>query len=231
MPLHPNGTNDFGKWKSANNKMELLFSTIKHHGLWDKIKTIVNLGSCLGEEDVVFSDTFPDARIFCYEPNPASYPILLENVKSRSNIFPQNLAVGESNGIIDFHQSTNRYGTSSVYPSSGEYDCIEKLPSQVIQVRSVRLDENLKNLGVSEIDLIWADIQGSELPAFRGAGDLMDNVKAIFTEVEYKPIYLGQPLYPELKQFLDEKGFIETWRSSLHQDFWGEAIFLNKKYL
>jgi hypothetical protein len=95
----------------------------------------------------------------------------------------------------------------------------------------VRLDENLGQLGVHEIDLIWADIQGSELPAFKGAGNLIENVKCIFTEIEYKPIYEGQPLYPEVKEFLESKGFIETWKSSLHMDFWGEAIYVNKKYL
>jgi FkbM family methyltransferase len=210
--------------------MELLFSTIKHHGLWDKIKTIVNLGSCWGEEDVVFSENFPDARIFCYEANPESYPKLLATIEGRANIFPQNVAVGEKSGVIDFHQSTNRHGTSSVFPSSGLYDCIEKLPSRKIQVDCVRLDENLGQLGVNEIDLIWADIQGSELPAFKGAGNLIENVKCIFTEIEYKPIYEGQPLYPEVKEFLESKGFMETWKSSLHMDFWGEAIYVNKKY-
>lgn len=211
--------------------METLFRILQQYRLWDRIKTIVNIGSCWGEEDAAFAKAFPDARVFSFEPNPEAYPTLLKNVKGHANIFPQNRAVGEVGGTIDFYQSTNRCGTSSMFPTSGVYDCIEPLPARKIQVECVRLDECLSAHGVTEIDLIWADAQGAELAALRSAGTLIDTVKCIFVEVEYKPIYAGQPLYPEVKGFLEGRGFTEVWSQTCVKDFWGEAIFVKQPSL
>lgn len=195
----------------------------------DEINVIVNLGSRDGNEDVCFAQNFPKARIISFEPNPETYPIVLATTSPYVSITPCHLAASETDGTIDFYQNkTGNHGASSIFPKSGLYDHIENYQQEVIKVKSVRLDNFLKSIGIRKVDLLWADIQGAELLAFRGMGDLMDGVKCVNTEIEYKPIYEGQPLYNDVRAFLESKGLKELQKTCRYDDFWGDAIFVRE---
>jgi FkbM family methyltransferase len=193
----------------------------------DEPIVIVNLGSRDGNEDVTFAQNFPKARIISFEPNPETYQIVVSTTSPHVSITPCNLAATEFDGTIDFYQNkTGNHGASSIFRKSGLYDYIESYKQEVIQVRSVRLDNFLSSIGVQKVDLLWADIQGAELSAFRGMGELMNSVKCVNTEIEYKPIYAGQPLYDEVRSFLESKGLKETQKTCRYDGFWGDAIFV-----
>jgi len=74
-----------------------------------------------------------------------------------------------------------------------------------VEVDTVRLDD-LEEVGA--IDYLKIDIQGGELMVFEnGAGKLRDCL-AIHTEVEFLPLYAGQPLFAEIDQFMRRHGFV-----------------------
>lgn len=52
------------------------------------------------------------------------------------------------------------------------------------------------------------DTQGFELPILRGCADSLSSVVCIQLETQFKEMYVGQALFPEIKEFLEEKGFI-----------------------
>lgn len=207
--------------------MDEFLKAVRDHFPNDEINVVVNLGSREGNEDVCFATNFPKARVISFEPNPATYPLVLETTAPHPTITPCNLAATDKEGTIDFYQNiTGNHGASSIFPKSGRYDYIENYVQNKIQVKSVRLDNFLASIGVRKVDLLWADIQGAELAAFKGMGSLIDGVKCICTEIEYKPIYLGQPLYEEVKAFLEGKGFRELHKTCRYDNFWGDAIFV-----
>jgi FkbM family methyltransferase len=57
------------------------------------------------------------------------------------------------------------------------------------------------------VDFLKLDIQGFELAALRGAVAMLPRVAMIQSEVEFTPIYSGQPLFSELELFLRGNGF------------------------
>ena len=196
----------------------------------DEPIVIVNLGSRDGNEDVTFAQNFPKARIISFEPNPATYQTVLDTTRNHPSITPCNLAATDREGTIDFYQNTTgNHGASSIFPKSGLYDYIESYNQTKIQVQSIRLDGFLPTIGVTKVDLLWADIQGSELAAFRGMGDLFNGVRCLNTEIEYKPMYSGQPLYEDIKAFMDSKGLVEIEKTCRYDGFWGDAIFLREE--
>lgn len=210
--------------------MEEFLNAVNERFSKDEINVIVNLGSRDGNEDVCFAENFPNARIISFEPNPETYPIVLSTTSKYVSITPCHLAAAEVEGTIDFYQNkTGNHGASSIFPKSGLYDHIENYQQEIIKVRAVRLDDFLRSIGITKVDLLWADIQGAELLAFRGMGSLMDGVKCVNTEIEYKPMYAGQPLYEDVKSFLESKGLKELKKTYKCEDFWGDAIFVREQ--
>lgn len=57
-------------------------------------------------------------------------------------------------------------------------------------------------------DFISLDTQGTELEILRGAPVALDASVAVVTEVEFVPLYQGQPLFGEICDFLTEHGFV-----------------------
>jgi len=78
--------------------------------------------------------------------------------------------------------------------------------TEVVQVTT--LDQWAAEYGVQNIDLLWLDMQGSELQALKAAPKLLSGVSVILTELEFVEAYEGQPLYLEVKAWLEEQGFV-----------------------
>ena len=116
----------------------------------------------------------------------------------------------------------------------------ERLP-----IQTVRLDDISE---IKEIDYLKIDIQGGELEVFRNGINRLHDCLVIHTEVEFLPMYQGQPLFSEVELFLREQGYIfhrfsplvsrviqptvlnvdgsEDIRGGLSQVFWADAVFI-----
>lgn len=57
-------------------------------------------------------------------------------------------------------------------------------------------------------DLLKIDVQGAELDVLRGASRALARAVVVECEVEFVPVYKGQPLFGALQVFLHERGFL-----------------------
>lgn len=81
---------------------------------------------------------------------------------------------------------------------------------EVVEVRRVRtttLAAWADDHGVSDIDFIKLDVQGAELDVLRGAGELLRQAVGMEVEVEFVPLYEGQPLFADIDGFARKQGF------------------------
>ncbi|HEX3916668.1 MAG TPA: FkbM family methyltransferase [Caulobacteraceae bacterium] len=74
-----------------------------------------------------------------------------------------------------------------------------------VEVDTVRLDDTPETAG---LDLLKIDIQGGELLVFQNAPDRLASALVIHTEVEFMPMYVGQPLFSDVDMFLRGRGFM-----------------------
>ena len=86
---------------------------------------------------------------------------------------------------------------------------------------------------------MWLDMQGAELAMLKGATDLLSTIKLIYTEVEFIEAYKDQPLYKDIKLWLESKGFqilaldfdealaLEGKVMPSTGNYWGNALFIN----
>jgi len=83
------------------------------------------------------------------------------------------------------------------------------------QVDTVTLDSWAEENGVGAIDHIKIDTQGTELEILKGGARSLQLVRSLEVEVEFNPIYLGQPVFSDVDQYLRSQGFV-LWKLTNH---------------
>ena len=205
----------------------------------DDVSVIFDIGSLHCLESIEFAKKYKNATIFAFEANPDSYQVCLENTKDIDNIVVINKAVNNYDGICKFYAidpektvsplfDKNR-GASSLYKSNGAYDHVEKYVQNEIEVPCTRVDTFCKENEISQIDLVWMDLQGAELLALESMGeDLLSKVQVIHTELEMNPMYENQFLYSDVNSFLDRNKFRRVTGDTSHQ-FGTNFVYINQR--
>ncbi len=191
----------------------------------DEINTIVELGSRDGL-DAIWLSFFFDAKTYAWECHPDLWLPMKENISHFENVHMVDKAVWSEDTVIDFFPVTNgNVGASSCFEADNEI-ATEHLEQTKISVEAIRLDEWANKNNIFEIDLLVMDLQGAEVEALKGAGDLLHHVKYIITEGCVEPFYKGAPHIDEITALLESYGFtlvgdnMDTWQADeLQGDF------------
>jgi FkbM family methyltransferase len=150
------------------------------------------------------------ARVTGFEPNPEQFQRLAVR-QGPYRYLPYFLGEG---GPATFHVA--RYpGCSSLYEpdpavinlftsigadEGGNFTVIQKVP-----VQTRRLDD-IPELGPA--DFIKLDVQGAELDVLRHGTSVLASTLLLECEVEFLPLYKGQPLFGDMSTFLAGRGFV-----------------------
>ena len=129
-----------------------------------------------------------------------------ENLQYFEKVHLVDKAVWSEETTIDFHIVTNgNISASSCFQVDDSN--IYNLDQATITVDAIRLDDWASQNNIDSIDLLAMDLQGAELEALKGAGDLLHKVKYIITEGCRQPFYKGAPHIDEITKYLKEYGF------------------------
>jgi FkbM family methyltransferase len=198
--------------------------------------TIFEFGSRYGEDTIELATLNPDAMVYAFECNPNTVLECRNNLKDFSNVHFTNSAVGNIDGEIDFFaiDKSNtisdwidgNQGASSLLKASSSYQ-VEKYSQLKHKVPILRLKTFLEERDIPEISLLWMDVQGAEKMVFEGLGDCIKNVRLIHLEVEFKEIYIGQPLFSEINKFLNINNFTLLGFTTFGKTS-ADAVYLNK---
>lgn len=193
-----------------------------------KTPVILDVGSYTGEQSCEFAMQFPNARIFAFEARPQSAELIRTAVAPYSNIEVIESAVHEFDGETELHvvNDTNP-GASSLFVGSG-VQAIHSIQQTSITVSAMRLDTWAKRANINSFDLVWMDLQGAELLALRGMGDMLQTVRAIQLEITYRELYSGQVMWPEVRAFLEANGMsvVDEWPDVC--GYFGDAVFVRR---
>lgn len=190
-----------------------------------KPKGVLHVGANVGEEAPVYDEL--GIRDVCWiEANPELIPQLRINTNKYHHEV-MNICVGDVDGLeVAFHISNNASQSSS-YLQLGTHKTAHP---EVHFVRDVtmkmrRLDQ-VSCFG--EYDFLNMDLQGAELKALRGMGDLLHQFKWAYLEVNKEELYKGCALVGDLDLFLNGFGFkrVETYWCG--NTGWGDALYIKK---
>lgn len=197
----------------------------------NNIKTIFELGArdCL---DSIFLQSYYNCEVHAFEANPESYNNCILNLKNKNyenKIKLNNYAVWNEQTEISFFPVINgNIGASSCYLSSNLYSN-ETYIQKEIKIPTITLQNYCIKNNINKIDLLFMDIQGSEYNSLLGLGEFIKDIKFIFTEALYKPLYSNAPLNDKLKNYLESQNFklIETDNNHPAGDWWGDQLYIN----
>ena len=102
-----------------------------------------------------------------------------------------------------------------------------------------RLDDVLPK---GPVDFLKLDVQGAELMTLRGAERILSQTAAVHCEVMFSPMYIGEPLFPAIQQYLMSKDFelidllvsvrynylTPSGRSTPDRLLWADAVFFRE---
>ncbi len=175
---------------------------------------ILEIGCNDGTDTLKFLKAMPEAKIYCFEPDPRAIKRFYETVSAKQ-VSLEKVAISNVNGKALFYGSSGRPPEKSRHPKApaccylDEWDLSGSLckptghlqfspwttfpKDRQYQVKTQRLDSWLdKYPEIPLIDFIWCDVQGAEGLVIEGATNTLALTHYFYTEFYDKPLYEGQ---------------------------------------
>jgi len=195
---------------------------------------MLDVGSRDAQVAILFKRYFPNASVYAFECNPPAIDLCRRNISKSGlkDIILIDKAVSDIPGKTDFYTVDERrmgnIGASSLYLASAFNPEGTRDAQCRIKVDAITLKQWAEENNVKMIDLLWIDLQGAELKALKGMGELIRRVRFIYTEVEYQEMYVGQALFPEIDRYLAEHNFLIHRQSYIRNRYYGNILYVNK---
>lgn len=184
-----------------------------------------------------------DASVVGFEPAPDALAELNRKKGPHETYLPHAVGDGKTHTL---HFCSSPGMTSLFKPNPAVLDLLHGFSewARVVGTEEVvtrRLDDVPE---VAGFDFLKIDVQGAELMVMQNAIAGLKHAVCVQTEVEFAQLYIGQPLFSDVDQFLRQQGFMlhrfaqVTSRvvkplsvnndpfAGLSQLFWADAIFI-----
>jgi FkbM family methyltransferase len=151
-------------------------------------------------------------RVIGFEPDPDEYTRLIGAARAGGSTVYVDSALHRAPAELTLNVARNA-GTSSLlppnlsylarFPEADRFEVVRRVP-----VRVDALDNVLSARGLDGADFLKIDTQGAELAILEGARrTLAQEAFGVELEVNFAPLYVGQPAFGELDALLNASGF------------------------
>lgn len=188
-------------------------------------KGVLHIGGNVGEEFPVYMELGITNQCW-FEPNPEIFKKLERNISVNASAIAFQYCVGDRDVNVVLHESNNAGQSSSILElgthkiAHPEVHYINDIP-----VRMVRIDTFFADTPF-DYDFLNIDIQGAELLALKGMGDMLHNFKWAYLEVNWKELYIGCALFDEVVEYMANYGFKVAEYLQCGQTSWGDCLFI-----
>ena len=121
-------------------------------------------------------------------------------------------ALGQKNEKRKFYNTIDPMCSSLYQPNDKLLEKYQNLEmaklKNISEIDTVSLDSFCLENQIEQIDLIKIDIQGGELDVFKGGENILKDTLFIVSEAEFFPLYINQPLFGDIHNFLIKKDFM-----------------------
>ncbi len=173
------------------------------------IRTVIDVGANEGQFAALSHETFPEARIYSFEPLADCFASLQSRMGAVSAFRGFNCALGETEGEQDIHRSV--YSPASSLLAMDPL-CTDAFPhtkgGTIERIKVRRLDDVVRELQIDLPLLLKIDVQGFEDKVILGGQETLARAKLVLVETSFAPLYEGQPLFGDIFQMLSARGFV-----------------------
>ena len=167
--------------------------------------TVMDIGANVGQFTLVAAGRVgPNGRVHAFEPTPELATHILSNLELNGleNVTVNEIAVSEVAGRAMLHFAEPG--------DPGENSIVNLVPgSQALEVSTITLDGYVASRGIGRVDVIKMDIEGAEMPALRGARDLLsgDDSPVLVLECHPKTLAFTGQSPDDMLRLLDSYGY------------------------
>jgi FkbM family methyltransferase len=181
---------------------------------------IVEVGAHDGSTTAEFLEAMPNARVFCFEPDPRAIRRHRARLGTAPRVVLFPCAVGRSMGSVRFWQSG---GFEHLHPDGWDHSGSIKRPKdhlkvwpgihfdKQIEVALITLDAWHAAMGRPNIDFIWADVQGAEEDLILGGLQTLRSTRFFYTEYSNRELYEGEVGLQEIYELLPEFDILKVF--------------------
>lgn len=188
-------------------------------------KGVLHCGANIGEEAPVYNELGVFNQIWI-EANPVIYDKLKNNIAGNECAIAYNACIGDvQDEEVTFHVSNNGSQSSSIL-ELGTHKTAHPEVHYVENVRMylTRIDHLLPDL--TGYDFLNIDLQGAELKALKGMGELIKGFKWAYLEVNKEELYKGCALVEDIDFYLGAYGFTRRETKWAGNTGWGDALYI-----
>lgn len=175
-----------------------------------------DIGANVGAYSIIFASQNVNAKVFAFEPMPATFALLTHNViknNLQDNITAIPVALGRVSRLSEFYMSSLEAG-SAEHSLDTRKDTFGNDLNAVgcLKMLSMDLDTCVDLFNLPLPNSMKIDVDGNELEVLKGAKKLLSQgvLRTILVEVA-----VDNFLTKELEGYLNEFGFIESKRNKL----------------
>jgi FkbM family methyltransferase len=228
--------------------MQWLASTLRKRKL-DVAFNMLDIGALPveGQEDPFqqLLKFFPSSRLSGIEIDPELFAELNRKASGGVRYYPHALGLKDEKRRL--YEAMHPMCTS-LYRFDERYaDLFSGLDvmrlKHVSEIATISLDQLVRGHDLSAIDFIKIDVQGAELEVLQGGARALHDVLVVIAEVEFVPLYEGQPLFGDVSAHLARQGLsfhkflgmagwvIKPLTAHGHQNYpvqflWADALFV-----
>jgi len=175
-----------------------------------KKDVIFDVGANVGEFTECVLAFQPWAIVHAFEPISEVFEVLQRKFKDYPGIFCRNVALGRERGEQAINVSS--YAQASSFLENGRVlnDRVYGIDFTPVKTETVRVKTAAgyaRASGVDCIKLLKLDVQGYELEVLKGTEPILDRIEFIYTEVQFQELYKNGPMFDEVYEFLNRRGF------------------------
>jgi FkbM family methyltransferase len=195
-------------------------AAVEHEALLHQLApaTVIDVGANKGQFALAARRALPQAILHAFEVLPGPLAILRRNLSGDAHFTAHALALSDAAGEAKFHVASREDSSSLLGVGAAQEAVFDVREARAIRVKTARLDD----LGLVETCpgpiLLKLDVQGAELQVLRGAEGVLDRIALIYVECSYVELYEGQALFPEVRAWLEARGFRFEAAYNTHSD-------------
>jgi FkbM family methyltransferase len=152
--------------------------------LTTKTPVLFDVGANIGEYSAELRKTFPQSRIYAFEPNPPIYKKLKENVSSL-DIASTNIGLGSEPRKSKLYSYKDASGLGTIHKEALQklYNSPTPIDETDITISTVDLFCSQNN--IKYIDFLKIDVEGQELSVIKGASGMIKNGSCPVIQFEF----------------------------------------------
>lgn len=189
-----------------------------------QINCIIDVGAHYGEYGSFVRDLGYHGRIVSFEPVQASFDQLRSRAEHDRQWELQQMALGAHNGTMEItvcaHSEFNSFLQPNDYCAAHMRRANLVTGSEKVRVATLeRMFETCVHDLTTPRVYLKMDTQGYDLTVLQHAGETLQNVHGLQSELSIKPIYDGMPSHLEVLPVLERMGFEMTGLFPVSRDW------------